>query len=69
MGRLVDISCLIRQALALCAFNRNSLSLHVVDAKLGAGILPEIELGQIPIKMFRTYLKIADRARSAINVG
>ena len=41
----------IGQALAFEPGKRDVAALHIIDAKLGAGVLPEIELGQIPIKM------------------
>ena len=41
----------IGQPLALDACKRDVGALNVIDAKLGAGVLPEIKLGQIAIKM------------------
>ena len=45
------MSCLVRQPLARRAFDGNGGTLHVINAKLGAGVLPEIELGQVTVKM------------------
>jgi hypothetical protein len=49
--RLRATSSLIGQPLARRAFDGNRGALHVVNAKLGASILPEIELGQVAVKM------------------
>ena len=57
------MSCLIRQTLAGRAFDRDGLALHVVDAKLGARVLAEIELGQIAVQMlFAAVLINTDHA-------
>src|SRR6185437_17106361 len=48
---LSAINCLIRQPLAFASLHGECGALHVINAKLGAGVLAEIELGQIPIKM------------------
>ena len=45
------LSCFVGQTLALDASKGNLSAALIVDAKLGAGILPEVELGQITIKM------------------
>ena len=45
------VSCFIRQALAREAFERDLLTLHVIDAKPSARILSEIELRQISVEM------------------
>lgn len=44
-------SCFVGQALALDASERNVGAAGIVNAKLGAGILPKVELGQIAVKM------------------
>ena len=41
----------ISQPLALEASKRDVGPFHVIDAELGAGVLPEIELGQVAIKV------------------
>jgi len=46
------MSCLVRKTLSGEAFEGKIGALFVVDAQLGAGILAEIELGQIAIQMF-----------------
>src|ERR1700733_203580 len=45
------MSCLVRQPLALCGFHGQRLALHVIDAKLGAGVHAKVELGQVTVKM------------------
>ena len=32
-------------------FYGNCRTLHIIDAKLGAGVLPKIELGQVAVEM------------------
>ena len=44
-------SCFVGQPLALCARQRNIGALHVIDAKLFAGVLAEIELRKVAVKM------------------
>jgi len=45
------VSCFVGQPLTHGPFDRNRFALHVIDVKLGAGVLPGIELGQIAVKM------------------
>ena len=45
------INCLISEALAFSSLHGERSPLHVINAKPSAGVLPEIKLGQIPIKM------------------
>src|SRR5690349_7707692 len=48
--RLLLTSCLVRQPLARCASNGASGALRIVNAELGAGVEPEIELREIAVK-------------------
>ena len=50
-GSRFRVSCLIGQPLALRAFDRNGFALDVIDAELGARVLPKIELGQVAVKV------------------
>lgn len=70
------MSCFIRQALALCAFERKGSALHVVHAKLLAVAVAEIELAQIAMQMGFAHVLInavhaafQDREESFYGVG
>ena len=45
------MSCLVREPLAASRTNRNRGALFIIDAELGAGVLPEVELGKIAVKV------------------
>jgi hypothetical protein len=45
------LSCFVGQPLAFDASERDLRPLHIVDTKLGASVLPKVELGQITLKM------------------
>lgn len=63
LGLRFAISCLIRKALSSKALERDIGTLFVIDAKLDAGVLPEIELGKIPVKMLNIDVLVnADKA-------
>jgi hypothetical protein len=51
LGAGFATSCFIGQALALHAFEGDLGPLAVIDAKLGARVLPEIELGQVTVEV------------------
>lgn len=54
---------MIGQPLASKATQRDISALLIVDAKLGASVLPEIELGKIPVEMLAIDVLIdADKA-------
>src|SRR5437763_1350984 len=54
--RVVDsvlaTSCLIGEPLALCADHGAGRPLCIIDPELGARVVPEIKLREIPIKVF-----------------
>ena len=52
------MSCFIHEPLATCARNRHAGALHIIDAEFCAGVLPEVELGQIPIKMLLVHVLV-----------
>jgi hypothetical protein len=47
----LDTNSLIGEPLAFAAADRNGRALTVVDAKLDASVVPEIELSQVPLEM------------------
>jgi len=56
-------SCFVGQPLSFDALKREVRALRVIDAKLGAGIHAEIELGQVTVKMLGVDMLIhADNA-------
>lgn len=57
------INCLIRQPLAFASLHGQCGALHIINAKPRAGVLPEIKLGQIAVKVFGIDVLInADQA-------
>lgn len=50
-GSRLRMSSSIREALTLCAFDRNRFALHVIDAQLGAGIHAEIKFVRVTLEM------------------
>jgi hypothetical protein len=59
----LDTNCFVSEPLALAAADRNSRALTVVDAKLDAGVVPEIEFSQVPLEMLAVDMLIgADQA-------
>jgi hypothetical protein len=57
------MSCFVSEPLALGTFNRDGFALHVIDAKLGAGVHAEIKFRQIPVKMLTIDVLVnADQA-------
>ena len=57
------ISGSVGQPLALGRLHGDGLALNVVVPKLGAGVLPEIEFGQIPVEVLLIHVLVdADKA-------
>ena len=59
------MSCLVRQPLAGKALQGEFGALFVVDAECNAGVLPEVEFGQIPVKMFDVHV-LVDADKTAL---
>jgi hypothetical protein len=47
----LDANCFVGEPLATTATDCNGRALTVIDAKPRAGVVPEIELGQVPLEM------------------
>lgn len=63
LGFRFAISCLVREALSGEALEGDIRALFIIDAQFGAGVLAEIELGQIPVKVLAIDMLVdADKA-------